>query len=283
MNEERFDDLTNSRRRILEKLLFTESNTYIGIEMAFLDLYRQYQKDGENMGFFISPKFKNLKKGRISVTFKTCTYVAAVGPALVAKLITRTIPYLLRFSEMSELDRLSGFLESTYLHELGETIYTDSTSAVKQEQKKITFSSVTASDVFGDLLASTFSPFTPEDQLKLFGQKKAKPFMSKCSTLKEYAFIGEQIYTLNDYENRKKEGYKYGPELKEFYKNVLELQVGFDQGQRNEFQLVMYDVVQRHVKSKLMNCNELNEDTLSTIYDLESIIADLKDVTIRNK
>lgn len=254
MDEGRFETYVRECRDNLEMLLFGKEPLYKKISNSLLNLKNQleeFDKDSKEKGCF--------------------------GSFIQIRGVSIKIPFFISLRIFGFLSRTSG--RCICYHEIGELIYSIPFFSVlykdPNKEMEINVSEITASDVFGDLLASTFSSLTPKQQLELLKNKNIDDFISL--PLKDYMFIVFQLDTLEKYETRKEVGYVYGPELKDFYRQILELQLGFNDVERKNFQLKLYDTAQRQIGERLREYNQISEENLAKIFfNADSLISELK-------
>lgn len=255
MDQEKFGTYVRKWRDNLEMLLFGREPLYKRMDNSFLNLINLLEEFDE-----------------YSKEQNHCKFCIQIGPINVPSFISlRIFRFLLRISATA---RYGNY------HEIGETSYIMPLLSLymllnPHEEIKIEGSKITASDVFGDLLASTFSPLTPKQQLGLLERENLDDFINL--PLKDYMFIAAQLDTIERYKTRKEEGYVYGPELKDFYRQILELQLGFNDAERKKFQLRLYDTAQRQIGDRLRMYNKISQENLATIFfNADSLISELK-------
>lgn len=176
------------------------------------------------------------------------------------------------------LSQLSATAEYATYHEIGEVCYAlPLLTQITHIDKPVNLSEISASDIYGELLASTLSPLNPQEQLELLVNGEI-PF--DFSRRNRYAKIQSSI--INQYYGKKR-GDSYGGELVRFYRNVLRLQIGFTEKQRGDFQLRMYDYVQNHFIRKNvldLECIDYVQDVPKIIFNSDAILMGITNTSV---
>jgi len=255
MDLERFENYANKYRKNLENLLFGKEPMHKRIKDYFFDLHCEKSDD---FSFGIE-----LRVCKIPLKIEIPPYTASKALAFFS--------------------RISSSIKYACFHEIGETAYllpltlayNYDRSPNKNRKTEIVASEITMSDIFGDLFASTFSPLTPKQQLELLDGKD--PVKFKNLRFSEYMFTNMQLLVFEAYETRNDGKYHYGPELKGFYREILNLQLGFSETERKNFQLKLYDTTQKQIGNRMKKVDRLTKDNIAEIiFNKDTLISELK-------
>lgn len=240
MDINEFEEQKVEGKKVLESLLFNDDSASSRIKQAVLDLGLKKASLGN-------------QRNRIAIPLSLITH----------------------------LSKHSGAIEYICYHEIGEVTYLLpllkqlGTTRIKEiPAPPPSISQISASDVYGDLLASTLSPLSPEKQERAIFDRYVKiPGLSR----KENGFLRYQAFIFLNYMDRECEGYSYGEELKDFYQRVLILQRGLSGKERKEFQLRLYNIVQDKIKEKLAKRDSVKyEDIPRIIFNKEELLSALE-------
>ncbi len=249
------------------------------------DNIRKERKNLELLLFGKGPKHKRLLRALINVCPDEEPYIGlgfttkkeATKSIKIPIALIKALPGL-----FSLLPKYYGKVEYGLCHEVGEIAYLlplfnhVGIDSLAELLKGKSFSIISASDVYGDLVASTFSPLEVEDQLYLLYGKDPSSYKTKL-TEKEMEFIKTQAIVIGAYSSRIARGYQYGPELNDFYEKILKLQIGFDEAKRKEFQLKLYDSTQRMIEEKIREYGVVRPENIQQIiFDTEILFQHLK-------
>ncbi|MBW2990277.1 hypothetical protein KY348_01080 [Candidatus Woesearchaeota archaeon] len=263
MDLDKFNEHVEKNRQNLEFLLYDNSSLHKRFKKVLKNLL-----DDQEYRLSATVKIQRRKNRFLEISSLKLTFFSIFSGRIVYAL----------YHEAGEMIYIAPFL--AYIKHLREK-YSFNTTKSRKQKININISESSPSDVFGDLLASTYSPLTPKEQLDLSNRKNIERPLSR----KEYGFVNTQAFILIQYSTRKETNYLYGPELKNFYDQVLELQEGFDIKQRKKFQLKMYDVLQNQIKDVMQeitnlfikqDTDALKEKKVSDIFNLERLIEGLK-------
>lgn len=169
---------------------------------------------------------------------------------------------------------LMGELEYVANHEFGEVVYIFPFRAFELldlpkkdlNSESNIFSEVSLSDIYGDMFASTLSPISIEEQLRLVESvRKNKKFDYPSYKLKvkdylfNFCYLKQQKLIYKSYLERlnyKNSHYQHGPELLDIMQELLTYQIGFNIKQRHDFQLKFFDSSMEAMKFTLMEFGE---------------------------
>ena len=281
MNTEQFDACVQGMKKTLETLLF-ETLENDAIRKAWLHMQQEFIK--QNAIFLIQKNnhyttllLLNFSTQLISDTDMQTKPNRKVVPKRMIQISKEDILHI------SLLAESKGEAAYTCYHEIGECAYYFPTYVLNDFSLQKCISEITASDVYGDLLASTVSPLTPKQQLELIDQKDFTKYHRKYTKKDAYfirEFILSQGFSVYDYDKRIHKGYKYGPELKKFYRDIVEMQLGLNRKARAHFQIKLYETVQAVTREKIKKCPSTNLDRLKMIiFDPQIVLYELKKST----
>jgi hypothetical protein len=243
MDTEQFDACAYGMKKTLETLLF-ETPESVARRKAWMHMQQEFVE--RNAIFHFLPWNNSTVTLRL-IRFNTQSIVPN-------NLIQKSKADILHISRLADSNGDSAY--SCY-HEIGECTYLYPTFCMDYSSLGKCISEITASDVYGDLLASTVSPLTPKQQLELIDKKDFTNYHRKYTKRDAYFlrdFILSQGYSVYHYDNRTHKDYRYGPELKKFYRDIVEMQLGFSRKTRAHFQIQLYGTVQAIAKEKIKKC-----------------------------
>ncbi len=163
------------------------------------------------------------------------------------------------------------------LHEIGEMTYTlpaMEQTAPEDSDEQYCLSMITMSDAYGDLLACTFSPNPPEESWK---QVKLRSHPDEMELgYWEHRFAQAEYDTYRDFVFKPLAGYKFHLHFQVFYEKIFQAQFSLDHDGRKDFQLKLYDAVQKTIKEQLQVFGSPKIDNLQDIiFNQELIIKNL--------
>ncbi|MBU2528796.1 hypothetical protein KKF70_05360 [bacterium] len=184
---------------------------------------------------------------------------------------------VLKFFDTVKIRFLNGMILYSLFHEIGEgTSYLNFFNIVGQiqedenkikdkknenepvEKKTLSLSKWTYSDLMGDILSSSFSPLTIDEQLwliKCIEEKKRFKLTRKLTSF-EKGFVFAQKSVLKLYLERTKRGYSAGSELLKIYKDLLIFQTDFTPPQRKIFYLSLFTSLQNSMACSISTIGE---------------------------
>jgi len=270
MDKWEFYRLVGRGRKNLEDLLFSKESDYKRLKRSLSDLFIMFFDEG----YYLSSSFivneKGSEEGKRSDGFRIKLedlHNKYPGPNLKNVRSMGNLDFVL----LPFLSRFSGNKQMISYHEIGELLYLFTLLNAypkfgkRLSSRKLMASAETASDIYGDILVSTLSPISPEEELNLLSDNP-KDIKKTNLSRRERSYILSHSIHVKEYLNRKKEGYLYSEELFEFYLQFLKMQIGFDKKQRREFQLFFYNVVQDRIWNKLEDSSINSNENFSNIF-----------------